>query len=719
MVDSFFFGQTLGDAAREKLETGSSALLDKIFAAKQVSESELKITLYDKNWWVHWGDPPRFPQGGFPTKMLPGDSIQMPGMEGETTSEIFFAVSHGQECLGSIGIGIPESYSKMALSYIHQISLFSFIVIIVGIMLALLISQNILHPLSQIVDGIQSIREGDFSKRVEVNGEDELASMGEMFNLMVSSLQEKIREGRERNRILDEKVQELWEIYELTKAMGFSLNLGAIPETFLEKAQTLSFSSFGMILLCQENSIRVETEVFKNQIPEIEKFDFSEHFQKCLKSAVTLEVKIPSHVILLVPLLSGRKVQGILFLAKVGVQSYSDGVRRFLDTIAPLGGSLIDNARLYQHVVEMKDYIRNVLNSVDSGVAPIDKNGRLETVNLAFKSILRLDDLDAFHQQVEDVFADIPDRNFSKGLLAYLNTRRTQIEKEDPFDEQTSRKELALHFSEKDVSVVQVRVNPLKADDSVIGAVLILDDITSFKKMERHLFDVEKWVSLGRLAASIAHEIRNPLVAISSLVEMIGEEAVGEQGTHVKVILGEVRRLNNFVEQLLNISRPERTITRKTNLIELLKELLLLIRHEAGRQRVLIKEDWKDQEIFVCIDPEKMKQAFLNVAINGIQAMPKGGQLNLSVSYIAPTSSTENKREVRISFEDEGTGIPLEHLAKLFDPFFTTKPHGTGLGLAVTKRIVDLHNGRIDIEPGKNGGTNFSIILTEYQPYGD
>ncbi|MBF0409234.1 MAG: HAMP domain-containing protein [Candidatus Riflebacteria bacterium] len=697
LADSVLWGNILSEAAKMKLENGSDSLLEKFTQLRKTADTELKITIYDDHWWRVWGDESRFPLEGFPAKIAPDETIHVSGMPDETVREVFFPVKSGNSVIGSIGIGIPLSHSRIAWSLFQQTSIFSLVVLLLGVFATYLVSQNIFRPIGLIMDVIQSIREGDFSKRVEISGEDELSEMGEMFNLMVSSLQEKIREGRERNRTLDEKIQELWEIFELTKAMGFSLNLAAILNTFLEKAQTLSFSSIGRIILNDESKHPDD-----QSIPEISNFDFQKTLEECKKNAKTIEVSVSGTVILMMPLLSGRKVQGVLFLAKTGNQGYSEGVRRFLDTIAPLGGSLIENARLYQHVVEMKDYIRNILNSVDTGVGTVDKDNRLVTVNYAFRKIIGLDELDAFRQPLSEAFLDISDREFSKNVLQFISEKQIELEEVDASS--IVRGEFPLNLSGTEPRVVQIRITPLKADDMIIGSVLIFDDLTSVRKMERHLVDVEKWVSLGRLAASIAHEIRNPLVSISSLVEVIGEEASEEHEKHIKVILGEVRRLNNFVEQLLNISRPERTKTRRVDLIETLKDFLLLIRHEASRQKVTISEKWQPAEaIALNVDPEKIKQAFLNVAINAIQAMPNGGTLEIAV--------LKHSDSVEISFQDHGTGIPKDLRDRLFDPFFTTKPHGTGLGLSITKRIIDLHNGTIKIDSAEGTGTNFTIKL--------
>ncbi|HNV71741.1 MAG TPA: ATP-binding protein, partial [Candidatus Ozemobacteraceae bacterium] len=266
------------------------------------------------------------------------------------------------------------------------------------------------------------------------------------------------------------------------------------------------------------------------------------------------------------------------------------------------------------------------------------------------------------------------------------------------------------------IRFLQVRVHPLLGGKGILGKVVVLDDFTMLKTIERRMFEGEKWVSLGKLAASVAHEIRNPLVAIRGLVEMIGEDLSGENARHVRVVIGEVNRLNRVVEELLQLTRPEKAELKQTSLAELLDELLLLVRHEAERHRVVIRKEWSDGPFHVTIDPEKVKQAFINVMLNAIQAMPQGGTLTISLKQTPwPGLPEEDDRHaVAIEFADTGVGIQRELVDKVFDPFFTTRPQGTGLGLSITRKVVDLHQGQIKLHSEPGHGTRIQILLPNH-----
>jgi len=413
---SIFWGNILLEPAKEFFLSGSSVALDRIYSFRNLGMDNVKVTLYDRNWWRKWGDPPRIPPEGFPASIEKGGVTFRSGVTGESSREIYFHISSGSEWLGTLGVGVPEFGSAKVLNAIKQVVLTTLANIFLGVALAVFIAQIILRPLLTLLDGLEAIKRGDYGNRVQISGEGEMAALGQMFNTMAASLQEKIRENLDRTRVLDEKVQELWEIYELTKAMGFSLHLQQILEKFMEKALTLSFSSFGQILLNVSEGNRLEVKVRTPTFPSIPTEVFDRCLSRCLAAEETIEEKVQGLTLLSVPLMSGRLVQGILFLGKQGEQSFSEGIKRFLETISPLGGSLIENAKLYQHVVEMKDYVQNVLDSVDSGLVTIDRDGKIVTVNKAFVNLFGLTGFQPVGKPVTSFLSEINDSAFAESF---------------------------------------------------------------------------------------------------------------------------------------------------------------------------------------------------------------------------------------------------------------------------------------------------------------
>ncbi|HOY68745.1 MAG TPA: ATP-binding protein [Candidatus Ozemobacteraceae bacterium] len=695
---ALFLGRIMQPAAYRFLEEGDTSELERIASARQKERDDIYITIYDSHWWRRWGDPARITSQGFPPVEGLKDGLITSGAEGMTIREIFLPVASGGRVLGSIGLGVPDFGARDSRDAAFQVFLTMGVNVCLGLILAVFIAQIVLRPLNQVIEGLQAIRHGDFDQRLHVIGGTEMTMVGETFNMMASSLQEKIRENLERTRALDEKVQELWEIYAFAKNIGFSLDINDVLHGFLERAVTLSYSSYGQILLRTPPTGHLVVRVETPSLPLIRQAEYDAFLARCLEGGETIQERLPQHTLLALPLVSGRVIQGVLFLAKQGGQPFSEGVRRFLETLAPLGGTLIENAQLYRDVLEMKEYVRNVLDSVDSGVATFDEAGNLVTYNAGFSRILGVQQESGRHGHWKQVIDAAGDPAFSGALQPAMSEAfdRSKVEQEAGYG-MTPWSQITLNRPGTDSRELQVRVNPLMAGASEIGRVLVLDDVTEMKQLERRAFDIEKWAVLGRLAASVAHEIRNPLVAVRSLVEIIGEEVRGESLEHVRVVLGEVHRLNKVVEQLLHFARPEKAVLQNADLKEVCEEVFILIRHEAAKHRVGIVSNWPGTPACATIDREKIKQALLNVMLNAIQAMEGGGTLTVGIR-------TGNEM-VGIEVKDTGRGIPGEVMRHVFDPFFTTRKQGTGLGLSITRKIVDLHQGRIRFESAPDVGT--------------
>jgi len=239
-------------------------------------------------------------------------------------------------------------------------------------------------------------------------------------------------------------------------------------------------------------------------------------------------------------------------------------------------------------------------------------------------------------------------------------------------------------------------------------------------------------VALSRLTAGLAHEVKNPLNAMMIHLELLRTKmrraasapvAVGGSGglglaeaataersevssalQHVEIIENEIRRLDEVVQGFLKFTRPEDLKLQPVRVNQLFDEILPVVQPEADRNKVRVEVDAPADVPPVNGDASMLRQAFLNLAINACQAMPNGGTLHLSAAPV-----TGNRVEVR--FDDTGVGIPAEHLEKIFDLYFTTKDHGTGIGLSMVYRIIQLHDGDIEVESTQGRGTTFRVLL--------
>jgi two-component system, NtrC family, sensor histidine kinase HydH len=228
------------------------------------------------------------------------------------------------------------------------------------------------------------------------------------------------------------------------------------------------------------------------------------------------------------------------------------------------------------------------------------------------------------------------------------------------------------------------------------------------KALEAEVLHRERLSALGNLAAAVAHEVRNPLNAISMglqrlKLEFQPTEDQEDYSRLAELMLGEVHRLNTIVEQFLSLARPFEIKPEVLPLPEILKELAALEESDAKRSQVQIRIITAPNLPPLTADPSYLTQVLLNLMLNGLQAMPHGGTLTLE----AKTSSSN----FLIAVTDTGTGIAPENLARIFEPYFTTKAKGTGLGLAISRRIIEAHGGTLTATNESGGGCRFEISL--------
>lgn len=223
----------------------------------------------------------------------------------------------------------------------------------------------------------------------------------------------------------------------------------------------------------------------------------------------------------------------------------------------------------------------------------------------------------------------------------------------------------------------------------------------SFEQLKR----ADRLSAIGQLAASLAHEIRNPLASIEGASEVLESPATSEdvRREFLGIVRKESRRLNRLLTNLLDFARPRRPEYQEVDIERLIDSVTSLLAPTAEKAGIQFRKRLPERMPCVQSDPEQLKQVLLNITINAVQAMPEGGEITIGVE--------QTDGEALISIRDEGTGIPSEQLDKIFDPFFTTKDNGTGLGLSVAHQIITQHGGIITAQRNAARGTTFFIAL--------
>jgi two-component system sensor histidine kinase HydH len=222
---------------------------------------------------------------------------------------------------------------------------------------------------------------------------------------------------------------------------------------------------------------------------------------------------------------------------------------------------------------------------------------------------------------------------------------------------------------------------------------------------DKQIMQAEKMAAIGELAAGIAHEIRNPLGIITGSAETVRKHDHPKiRAEMVNYILEESKRINGLISTFLDFARPKEPKLVHCDLKEVLEKTLFLLSPKAKTMGIEIKKEVPIQPILVSADPEQLRQAFMNLGVNALEAMPQGGVLRVKM--------TEGTKDgLFIQFSDTGKGIPREMRTKIFDPFFTTKEGGTGLGLFIAHQIITKHGGDIVFQGGETGGSIFTISL--------
>jgi PAS domain S-box-containing protein len=232
----------------------------------------------------------------------------------------------------------------------------------------------------------------------------------------------------------------------------------------------------------------------------------------------------------------------------------------------------------------------------------------------------------------------------------------------------------------------------------------IRNDITERKRTEEVIHRQDKLAAVGQLAAGVAHEIRNPLTSMRGYTEFLSlDETDPQRKEFLDIILDEIERVNNIVEEFMVLAKPKAIELEEKNIIPIIKNVVSLLEFEARKKNVHLHLECQEEIIQVECDENRLKQVFLNFIKNGIEAMPNGGDLIVKTCI--------NDQNVQISIQDTGIGIPEEKLKKLGEPFYTTKKNGNGLGLMVSFKIIESHNGRVYVESELNKGTTFNILL--------
>ncbi|MFC5402705.1 ATP-binding protein [Cohnella soli] len=344
---------------------------------------------------------------------------------------------------------------------------------------------------------------------------------------------------------------------------------------------------------------------------------------------------------------------------------------------------------------ERSSKFETVLQQMDSGVALFDGAGTLRFLNVQMSRLLQVPRKSLIGGTLfELLFHPSLPLNVRKHILRAVKEMKRSRRFQGEFQDASGR-----------VLLVSISQSEELDGDYLVS----VKDVSEYKQIEQAAFQNDKLAMLGKIAAAIAHEIRNPLTSIRGFIQLLNPylAEIGKQ-EYGRIILSEIDRANDIIYEFLNSSKPTAPMKQKVIVSLLLKETILLSESEALMKGIEIRHEIFDPFLTVAIDAKQIKQVLLNIINNAMDAIADTDDNRKG--NIAITSRKEGKYAL-ISIKDNGKGMMRSTLNRLFDPFFTTKEEGTGLGLSVSYRIISNHGGTIHVDSQLNEGTEFLIYL--------
>jgi two-component system, NtrC family, sensor histidine kinase HydH len=377
-----------------------------------------------------------------------------------------------------------------------------------------------------------------------------------------------------------------------------------------------------------------------------------------------------------------RQVMQLVLLTVVIVLVGIGGALAFM-TLKGLRGS-------QQRLGAMRAFTDRLVSSLPLGVIATDSHGLIRLCNASAAALLNV--------KAESMHGKTPQNCLPPQLACQFGGSAQGERCEQP-------QEVVLGEGAKNDLILQVLAMAVSDEQGRLeGEVLLVRDLSEIRSLEKELRRNERLAALGKMAAGVAHEVRNPLSSIKGLAMILKERRNNEEAEEsADLLVKEVERLNRSISELLDYARPAKLQRGMAAPAEIVGKAVSLVQADASSLGIKISTDVSADLPEVCVDVDKINQVMLNLLLNGVQAMPQGGNFTISAKA--------DGANLLLSLCDTGEGIAMDHLPRVFDPYFTTKSNGTGLGLAISAKIVEEHGGSIHISSHEGEGTEVCLQL--------
>lgn len=391
----------------------------------------------------------------------------------------------------------------------------------------------------------------------------------------------------------------------------------------------------------------------------------------------------------IVPLVARDKVIGLIWVDNLFTgKPIKDEDLQFLMGFSSHIASAIENARLFENVSLARSELKNIFESISDMVYFTDNDFTIKRVNQAVVSRIGKPEEEIVGKKCYEIFHGKSEPWDACPHSKSVNLKRPFVgEIEDPY--------LGSTFVVSNSPIVDSAGN-------TVGTVHVSRDITELRNLRERVVHSERMAALGELAARVAHEIRNPLISIGGFARRLEKKLSDDTAEYARIIVNEVTRLENILKEILGFVKSSRVNKVSVDINDVVKNIINFITPSVIEKHNNMVKELSRSPLMAAIDPDRIKEALLNIITNASQATDHG--------TITVKTRRENDEAV-IELSDTGCGIKPEDLKNIFNPFFTTKPQGTGLGLAVTHKIIQEHGGKVKVESAEGCGTAFRIYL--------
>ena len=393
----------------------------------------------------------------------------------------------------------------------------------------------------------------------------------------------------------------------------------------------------------------------------------------------------------------------LTLVVELSMEGYQQAVRKQILQIAVLslvlllvgGGGLLSLVLIQNYKGSQKrlksihSFTDTLVSSLPLGLIATGGGGLIRTCNPSAVQMLNLGGDDCLGRTLNDVL--------DPKILEDLNLHKQK---------EIHRWEMVTSIaSGMERNLLLTKVNIQNDDERAGGIMLLVQDLSQTRHLEDQLMRAEQEAAVGRMAAGVAHELRNPLSSVKGLTLLLKSRFKDDLSTQetADLMVEQVERLDRSIAELLDYARPGMTSKSVVRIDELIAKAVMLVSTDTETQRIIVEENLGCGTTTIEGDQDKLTQVFLNLFLNAVQAMDEGGRLKVSTVSVGD--------EIKIEVSDTGCGIPPKFLEKVFEPYFTTKPDGTGLGLAMSAKIIQDHNGSMTIDSSTENGTTVIVKL--------